>query len=65
MSAVLCNIPMRRATNAWDIKKGDHMFGNIGWRGALALGAMLAATPAFADDASEQAILVLDASGSM
>ena len=41
------------------------MFGNIGWKGALALGGMLAATPAFADDASEQAILVLDASGSM
>ena len=41
------------------------MFGKIGRMGALALGSLLAATPAIADDASERAILVLDASGSM
>lgn len=41
------------------------MFGNFKKYSAIAIGAMLTTMPALANDASERAILVLDASGSM
>ncbi len=47
-------------------REGEHqMFGNFMKQAAVAISAMLTTLPALANDTSERAILVLDASGSM